>query len=62
MQIQSQAHDPVRLHIQAHNALAMALRQLRQPGSSALGAEGYAQKAAEALRQLAQVEAVGGAV
>lgn len=59
MQIQSPAHDPVRLHIQAHNALSMALRQLSQPGSSALGAQGYAQKAAEALRQLVQVEGLG---
>lgn len=59
MHIQSTAHDPVRLHIQAHNALSMALRQLSQPGSSTLGAVGYAQKAMEALRQLAQAESVG---
>jgi hypothetical protein len=58
MQIQSTAHDPVRLHIQAHNALSMALRQLSQPGSSAIGAVGYAQKAMEALRKLAQAEGV----
>lgn len=58
MQIPSTTNDPVRLHVQAHNALSMALRQLSQPGSSAISAVGYAQKAMEALRQLAQVEGV----
>ena len=56
MQIQCSALDPVRLQFQAHNALAMAIRQLSQPGCTAIGAAGYAQKAIEALRQLVQVE------
>ena len=38
--------DPIQLHAEAHNALAMALHYLRQPASNVPGA---ARKAVQAL-------------
>lgn len=53
--------DPIQLHAQAHNALAMALHYLRQPSGNVPGA---ARKAVQALAALRRLDACvqGGAV
>ena len=48
--------DPIPLHAEAHNALAMALHYLRQPASNVRGA---ARKAVQALAALRSLDAVG---
>ena len=48
--------DPIQLHAEAHNALAMALHYLRQPASNVPGA---ARKAVQALAALRSLDAVG---
>lgn len=54
--------DPIQLHADAHNALAMALHYLRQPG--ALNVPGATRKAVQALAALRCLDALvqGGAV
>ena len=54
--------DPIQLHADAHNALAMALHYLRQPG--ALNVPGATRKAVQALAALRRLDALvqGGAV
>lgn len=56
------APDPIQLHADAHNALAMALHYLRQPG--ALNVPGATRKAVQALAALRRLDALvqGGAV
>ncbi|MCM2346117.1 MAG: hypothetical protein NDI95_05650 [Acidovorax soli] len=44
------AADPIRLHFEAHNALAMALHYLRQPGP--VNVPGATRKAVQALAAL----------
>jgi hypothetical protein len=44
--------DPVQLHAQAHNALAMAVHYLRQPQANVPGAARKAEQALSALRRL----------
>jgi hypothetical protein len=44
--------DPVQLHAQAHNALAMAVHYLRQPQANVPGAARKAVQALSALRRL----------
>ena len=53
--------DPIQLHAEAHNALAMALHYLRQPSGNVPGA---ARKAVQALAALRRLDAgvQGGAV
>ena len=53
--------DPIQLHAEAHNALAMALHYLRQPSGNVPGA---ARKAVQALAALRRLDACvqGGAV
>lgn len=47
--------DPIQLHAEAHNALAMALHYLRQPASNVPGA------ARKAVQALAALHRLGGA-
>ena len=49
--------DPIQLHAEAHNALAMALHYLRQPASNVPGA---ARKAVQALAALRSLDTVMG--
>ena len=44
--------DPIQLHAEAHNALAMALHYLRQPSGNVPGAARKAVQALAALRRL----------
>ena len=44
--------DPIQLHAEAHNALAMALHYLRQPSGNVPGAMRKAVQALAALRRL----------
>ena len=44
--------DPVQLHAQAHNALAMAVHYLRQPQANVPGAARKAEQALMAFRRL----------
>lgn len=44
--------DPIQLHADAHNALAMALHYLRQPAANVPGAARKAVQAVAALRRL----------
>lgn len=44
--------DPIQLHAEAHNALAMALHYVRQPEVNVLGAARKAVQALAALRRL----------
>lgn len=44
--------DPIQLHAEAHNALAMALHYLRQPSGNVPGATRKAVQALAALRRL----------
>lgn len=44
--------DPIQLHAEAHNALAMALHYLRQPTGNVPGATRKAVQALAALRRL----------
>ncbi|WP_367065245.1 hypothetical protein [Oryzisolibacter sp. LB2S] len=46
------AHDPVRLHAEAHNALSMALHYLREPQDNTRSAMRKAVQALAALRRL----------
>ena len=46
------ASDPIQLHADAHNALAMALHYLRQPRANVPGAARKAVQALAALRSL----------
>lgn len=46
------SHDPIQLHIQAHNALSMALHYMRMPEANVPGAARKAVQALAALRQL----------
>lgn len=48
--------DPIQLHADAHNALAMALHYLRQPG--ALNVPGATRKAVQALAALRRLDAL----
>ena len=48
------APDPIQLHADAHNALAMALHYLRQPRANVPGAARNAEPATAALRSLAR--------
>ena len=45
-------HDQIQLHVDAHNALAMALYYLRQPEANVPGAARKAVQALAALRRL----------
>lgn len=47
--------DPIQLYADAHNALAMALHYLRQPG--ALNVPGATRKAVQALAALRRLDA-----
>lgn len=49
--------DPIQLHAEAHNALAMALHYLRQP--SGLNVPGAKRKAVQALAALRRLDVVG---
>jgi len=44
--------DPIQLHAEAHNALAMALHYMRQPQANVPGAARKAVQALAALRRL----------
>ncbi|MFT4266912.1 MAG: hypothetical protein QM586_06795 [Xenophilus sp.] len=46
------AADPIQLHAEAHNALAMALHYIRQPQANVPGAARKAVQALAALRRL----------
>lgn len=46
------SHDPIQLHIQAHNALSMALHYMRMPEANVPGAARKAVQALGALRRL----------
>lgn len=48
----SPAHNPIQLHADAHNALAMALHYLRQPTANVPGAARKTVQALAALREL----------
>ena len=48
--------DPIQLHAEAHNALAMALHYLRQPSGNVPGAARKAVQALAALRSLGNVD------
>lgn len=48
--------DPIQLHAEAHNALAMALHYLRQPAGNVPGAS---RKAVQALAALRRLDAMG---
>ena len=56
------ALDPIQLHADAHNALAMALHYLRQPGT--LNVPGATRKAVQALAALRRLDVLvqGGSV
>ena len=51
------ASDPIHLHAEAHNALAMALHYMRQPVANVPGA---ARKAVQALAALRRLDGVQG--
>ena len=53
--------DPIQLHAEAHNALAMALHYLRSPAANVPGARRKAAQALAALRRLESAELEGGA-
>lgn len=53
--------DPIQLHAEAHNALAMALHYLRQPSGNVPGAARKAVQALAALRRL-DASVQGGAI
>ena len=53
--------DPIQLHADAHNALAMALHYLRSPAANVPGARRKAAQALAALRRLESAELEGGA-
>ena len=55
------APDPIQLHADAHNALAMALHYLRSPAANVPGARRKAAQALAALRRLESAELEGGA-
>lgn len=55
------ATDPIQLHADAHNALAMALHYLRQPAANVPGATRKAVQALAALRRLDSGEQGGAA-
>jgi hypothetical protein len=48
----SDEQDPVQLHAQAHNALAMVVHYLRQPQANVPGAARKAEQALMAFRRL----------
>ena len=48
--------DPIQLHADAHNALAMALHYLRQPHANVPGAARKAVQALAALRSLGSAD------
>ena len=48
--------DPIQLHMDAHNALAMALHYLRQPVANVPGAARKAVQALAALRSLGNAD------
>ena len=48
--------DPIQLHADAHNALAMALHYLRQPQANVPGASRKAVQALAALRSLCSAD------
>ena len=48
--------DPIQLHAEAHNALAMALHYLRQPASNVPGAARKAVQALAALNRLGSTD------
>ena len=48
--------DPIQLHAEAHNALAMALHYLRQPVANVPGAARKAVQALAALRSLGRAD------
>ena len=48
--------DPIQLHADAHNALAMALHYLRQPQANVPGAARKAVQALAALRSLGSAD------
>lgn len=48
--------DPIQLHAEAHNALAMALHYLRQPEANVPGAARKAVQALAALRSLSNAD------
>lgn len=48
--------DPIQLHADAHNALAMALHYLRQPQANVPGAARKAVQALAALRSLGNAD------
>ena len=48
--------DPIQLHADAHNALAMALHYLRQPRANVPGASRKAVQALAALRSLGSAD------
>ena len=50
------APDPIQLHADAHNALAMALHYLRQP--AALNVPGATRKVVQALAALRRLDAL----
>jgi hypothetical protein len=52
------ASDPIQLHAEAHNALAMALHYLRQPEANVPGAARKAVQALAALRRITACEGV----
>lgn len=52
--------DPIQLHAEAHNALAMALHYMRQPQANVAGAARKAVQALAALRRI-DADAQGGA-
>ena len=47
------SHDPIQLHMQAHNALSMALHYMRLPEANVPGAALKSVQALSALRRLA---------
>lgn len=53
----SPAHNPIQLHADAHNALAMALHYLRQPTANVPGAARKTVQALAALRELFLLDA-----
>lgn len=50
--VSSPEHNPIQLHAEAHNALAMALHYMRQPEVNLPGARCKAIQALSALRNL----------
>ncbi len=51
--------DPIQLHAEAHNALAMALHYLRMPSGNLPGATRKAVQALAALAALRRLDAMG---